>query len=665
MKKHTASALTIARLLGIELDPETGRPGRDVCPQQQQSIQILTTQSDQAGYEVDVRLQDGTTIQVNPLPASAVIPGGLPTGEGAAVSYVWRPGGVAAQGVFTTWATLAAAFATTDPAQLKVVSVDDSIAAAHITAGAWPNCDNISWRSGGDDSGGSSLATVIIDQGASFTGPVAHMHAEGVAFSYAATSGALITTAAGQSFSMILYGVLMVGTGGGGTGIVSAGAGAAISLRAYSSSLQNQLFSGTATSSFAGALFDGTSFGPNCLDMTAGAAAFIIADGSCFVSTAQTPAPSVTILDPTPTFVWQPGGTAGGNVYTSWTALMAAAAFCPGVKDLVLDASGAGFVSFTVDVGTWNLNGFTIVPLDITPVNRNLIFPPNAFIDGTKLRTLYCRSTVFLESSNTVSPVCVFPAAAQSANVEFEAGGVITVGAGAKPFFQVQNGYNLFLRTLWNAIFQTGTGPSIQADAGGTVTLRTAGLATVQASTCTGGGTFNMHQSAESVISGTQPGVTGAFNIIVDATAAQIGYTPGTGGNWNPVPTLTNAALDQLAAPNFVQSQTTAGSGTGTTTAVTGNIAQKRSGKVNVSGIATGIPTSATTTVVVSLLRDATPIFTWPAITVLSTVGFAIPIGFVDTLPDTANHTYTVKAVAAAGNITSGATGNSIEAIEL
>lgn len=118
-------------------------------------------------------------------------------------------------------------------------------------------------------------------------------------------------------------------------------------------------------------------------------------------------------------------------------------------------------------------------------------------------------------------------------------------------------------------------------------------------------------------------------------------------------------------APNFVQNADNAGTTTTTVTAATGNIAQKRSGKVNVNGVATGI-ISANGNVTVSLLRDATPIAALPAITVLSTVGFSIPIVFVDTLPDDENHTYTVKVVAdGAHTITTGASGMEIRAIEL
>jgi hypothetical protein len=624
-------------------------------------IQILTTQSDQAGYEVDVRLQDGTTIQVNPLPASAVIPGGLPTGEGAAVSYVWRPGGVAAQGVFTTWATLAAAFATTDPAQLKVVSVDDSIAAAHITAGAWPSCDNISWRSGGNDSGGSSLATVIIDQGASFTGPVAHMHAEGIAFSYAATSGALITTAAGQSFSMILSGVLMVGTGGGGTGIVSAGAGAAISLRAYTSSLQNQLFSGAATSSFAGALFDGTSFGPNCLDMTAGAAAVILADGSCFVSTAQTPAPSVTILDPTPTFVFRPGGVAGGNVYTAFGTLYGALLQTPGPKILSFDNSlGATHLPTAgMPVAGWNLDQVTITGPE-TASGPQLIIDDGALIDPAT-RSLFFDAIFVLNHSTTnvwtpttaFGAVCVFD---HGAGGESTAAGSLLAVTAAAPFSEVIANAAASLGDGTHNLFTVAVGQTLVMDLG---------FVSLFAHAVGGLGTANILISAETNY--VTPQDVAVVNLTMQAAAKRVAYTPGTTGNWNPVPTLTNAALDQLAASNTTQASGNTGTGTGTVTVTTGNITKQKSGKMCVRASCLLSTSASASTLTVQLKRDAANIGNAKTLVVPATgipTGIDVNIDFVDTAPDTAAHTYTLSVSVSAGTLTAAANSAQIVVVE-
>ena len=55
--------------------------------------------------------------------------------SGTTFSFVYRPGGVAGANVYTTWPTLVAAVNAV--AGLRLVSVDDSIADAHATAGAW------------------------------------------------------------------------------------------------------------------------------------------------------------------------------------------------------------------------------------------------------------------------------------------------------------------------------------------------------------------------------------------------------------------------------------------------------------------------------------------------------------------------------------------------
>jgi hypothetical protein len=68
----------------------------------------------------------------------------------------------------------------------------------------------------------------------------------------------------------------------------------------------------------------------------------------------------------------------------------------------------------------------------------------------------------------------------------------------------------------------------------------------------------------------------------------------------------------------------------------------------------------------VTLLRDATPIGTAvPYVALATATGFVIPINFIDTAPDFAVHTYTVKAAASAGTIATAAGGAQIEVLEL
>lgn len=60
-------------------------------------------------------------------------------------------------------------------------------------------------------------------------------------------------------------------------------------------------------------------------------------------------------IDGDATLVYQPGGTQAGNVYTSWTALMAKRATVTGPMTIVIDDSFQGTTGATIDVGNWDL----------------------------------------------------------------------------------------------------------------------------------------------------------------------------------------------------------------------------------------------------------------------------------------------------------------------
>jgi hypothetical protein len=238
-------------------------------------------------------------------------------------------------------------------------------------------------------------------------------------------------------------------------------------------------------------------------------------------------------------------------------------------------------------------------------------------------------------------------------------------GAGASPFLLCPNGSASNGVTFdYNGAFNTGSNPVMQVDAGATTTLRVRDTSTIQTSSLTGGGAFTVRASADSTVSPTQPGITGSLTIQFTAQASQVGYAPGTAANWNPAPTLVNAALDQLAAPNFVQASGNTGTGTGTASATTGNIAKKKSAVVAVNGIATVTPSAGGNSVTVSLLRDATPIGGTIVLATADASSVSVPIQVVDVLPDTANHTYTCQATISAGTIAVPAGGIQIQAIE-
>jgi hypothetical protein len=335
------------------------------------------------------------------------------------------------------------------------------------------------------------------------------------------------------------------------------------------------------------------------------------------------------VYDPQPTFVYAPSatGTQNANVFTTWTALFAAAKLSTGPKLLQLSTQGGFAGPFLVDAGTWDLSDFTIdTTQTVTAAERTLSFPDNAFITGTQ--TLYVRGNLILQSANTVAPVWVVGAGA-GAVLDLYGGTLQTSGAGAKPFLNTQGTGFANVRVLFNASVATGTGPTLQADVASTINMRFVGgvgggSLSLNASTLTGAGTFNVHLSAEAAWSPTQAGVTGTLNFV-----------------WDPI-------------VNFQTIQGNGGTGTHTVTATTPNLLRQKSGKVMVTGSCAGA-TAAADAITVTLVRDvgggpvvlATKTVTTTAGQLNYDVAFAqVP----DTLPDNLAHTYSIQLAGAQNN---------------
>src|SRR4029077_19380661 len=101
-------------------------------------------------------------------------------------------------------------------------------------------------------------------------------------------------------------------------------------------------------------------------------------------------------------FVWQPGGPSQqGNLYTSWSALMAAANAVQGISIVLVDNT---FAAANVPAGTWNVDNVQFFGHATTRGS----FPTLTFLDGAKLTfsTLYL--TNILATSSSSSSVVTF-----------------------------------------------------------------------------------------------------------------------------------------------------------------------------------------------------------------------------------------------------------------
>ena len=364
-----------------------------------------------------------------------------------------------------------------------------------------------------------------------------------------------------------------------------------------------------------------------------------------FGKTASLPA----IVGPMATFVFQPGGVTSGNVFTTFAALYAAATLSRGPITVKVDDSlGAAHITAG---GPYNFDGWTFLGTKLLStvlnIDAGVTFSfQSLVIDDALTVTMAAAATMMTVTSG-------FPALYLRGQSTFQNS---TATAPIR-----NSGGSFFVQSSYVGAFGDGVHPVLTVDVGQFAFANMYDNSGLLLNAVAGLGTFQITYDSSTFV---QNQTVSTFTKVLADSATLVTYTPGTAGNWQPAPTLVNAALDQLAAPNIVQAQANTGTGTGTTTAVTGNIAKLRSGKMVVSASVSGIMTAGGT-VTVSLLRDATPILALGALTFLATTSYSIPIEFIDTAPDAANHTYTVKAVASAGNLTVPANGNGIVVTEM
>ena len=238
-------------------------------------------------------------------------------------------------------------------------------------------------------------------------------------------------------------------------------------------------------------------------------------------------------------FVYQPGGSAGGNVYTTWPTLMTAVAAVAGLKTILIDASFTAGDAH-VPAGTSNVDNCTIVCRnDVVNGSDTLVFDEGAHLTFGILFL----GTGFYEC-NSSTPVFTLPAGHNAEVFGFQAS--ITSNAGKAPFFRSPATTFLFIGLNENSTLGDGTTPAYDLTTTVNSQISVSNLSTLDANAVIGAGTLQIIFDSSAVV-GTQSGV-GTVTNTVRSLASQEAYTPAVPGNWSPTPTLVAPALDQLAA---------------------------------------------------------------------------------------------------------------------
>lgn len=238
-------------------------------------------------------------------------------------------------------------------------------------------------------------------------------------------------------------------------------------------------------------------------------------------------------------FVFQPGGAASGNTFTSFAALYAAynsthRASSNGTRPPVTIQIDDSFVSpAVIPAGAYNLDSvtFTGIANETGPFN-NAQVTISAGVTITAGVLAFAGVTVaFAGAAACIS--C--SSATQAVNIQLLYGAALYC-SGVGPFLSVTAG-QAYVRV--DAECDLGAlGHAVVAATGGACSVFSSGIfATLGAGAVTG-------TTAVVFYDVTVPGAQGGGVAVNQA----IGYAPAVPGNWSPAPTLMAPALDQLAA---------------------------------------------------------------------------------------------------------------------
>lgn len=572
-------------------------------------------------------------------------------GGGAGSSYVWQDGGTStAPNVYTSWATLYAAYSGQPGA--KSIVCDGSangglctVTSAGMPAGGW-NVADVTFRSGYQD----NASVVEFAAGANWTAGASGIVAfdEVTIETGAATSP--VFNLVGQSLSLV-FDSCVVEPASTTAALVALDATSTCAVVARTSvfvPVTSAVFTVAAGGTLNLYLFDATTLESGAV--TGAGTTTINADGSCVIqANTYSTTTSITILDPTPTFVFRPGGTAGGNVYTTWASLMVAAAQCPGTRNVTFDNTNS---VCHITTGTWNIDGMQFVLA--TPATNTVVVDSGAILQFTTL-------TLFGDINLELAAGVAAPAVTLTSGTTFVTcvQGEIRSLEATQPFFHVETGAVLSMYLYGHSQLGGNGNAAVSVDAGGTFSCRAFDQATYATSCTTGAGTITLRADAAVTLNGN--------TVTNTSQAAQVAYSPGTAGNWNPNPGNVNLAMDQLAAANVVQQTGNGGTGTHTVTVTTGNITKAKNGSVSVDGFCSGA-TAGADTITVTLVRDVggTPVTvaTTTVVTNATMLTYNVALHGNDTLPDTNAHTYSIKLAGSTNNTPTSATAGFVSARE-
>lgn len=234
-------------------------------------------------------------------------------------------------------------------------------------------------------------------------------------------------------------------------------------------------------------------------------------------------------------FVLQPGGTAGENVYTSWASLYAVLLAVSGPKNVFLDDS-LGAIS--IPSGAYNVDGVRF--------SGKLSTTTLTIDDGATLSGKFDLVENVQVSSNSTTDVCTVT----DPNIVYEMGFNCSVTCNAAGAFWRLSSNGVTQFSLHGECFiVNGGNPVFSIDATDSIVIYLYDDSGVDNDSASGAGNIQVITNSNAAFPPTGfSGVTGAVSLIIGAEAATTHYAPANPGDWSVVPDDVAEALDSLAA---------------------------------------------------------------------------------------------------------------------
>jgi len=199
--------------------------------------------------------------------------------------------------------------------------------------------------------------------------------------------------------------------------------------------------------------------------------------------------------------VFRPGGTAGGNVYVTWAAVVAELAELDGPKVVYFDDD---LGTPTIPTGAWDVNGAVFAGDDQAPASRSLLIEEGAVIQNLAR----IEAGLSVSFSGTTAPIVL---TGDKLRVDH---GAILACSDAGPIIRCASGIN-YLYLGQRAILSTPTGAApglVQVETGASLLMLTQETVAIGDNVFSGGGDVGVTvAAAPDAISETHAGLTGAF----------------------------------------------------------------------------------------------------------------------------------------------------------